>query len=358
MSAKRFFWYWLAGVSTMLVFVAIVNAVVDPYAIYGWLDATNFNTNKTQATDESRLTKPYLVERSHPTTLLLGSSRVEVGFDPKSSYWPSSMRPVFNLAIPASGPPEQLAILQHALVTTRPKYVVIGISFEDAHVPPTNRLLAVAPPDVTQAGEQFYARLRVTEDGRANTRRTLAQARDIATSLLSIDALEDSILTVLRQRDASRSRLTSLGFNTADSFHNLVLSDGVYDLFVDKDRTKVTEIIQWSAQPRLQIDEVAKMIELALRHNIAVVVIIAPVNADELEIYNQAGVMDLYDDWRRQITNIVAIAAREGAVSLWDFTGISPYTTESVPPPGDKATQLHWFWETNHFNRPWATVLS
>ena len=59
--------------------------------------------------------------------------------------------------------------------------------------------------------------------------------------------------------------------------------------------------------------------------------------------------MDLYDDWRRKVTDIVASAARIGTASLWDFTGMSPYTSEPIPPPGDKVTQLHWFWESNHF---------
>ena len=75
-----------------------------------WLDKRpRNNQKKTQAVDESRLAKPYMVERVQPTTLLLGSSRVEVGFDPNSAGWPASMRPVFNLGMPGSGPYEQYA---------------------------------------------------------------------------------------------------------------------------------------------------------------------------------------------------------------------------------------------------------
>ncbi len=142
MTARRFIYWWLGGTLAFFAVTALVNAIVDPYDLYGWVSITGFNRYKTQAADQTRMTKPYLIERANPATILLGSSRVEVGFDPESNAWPAAMRPVFNLGIPASGPDEQYRILQHALVTAHPKYVVFGIGFADAHVAPTHRLFA------------------------------------------------------------------------------------------------------------------------------------------------------------------------------------------------------------------------
>ena len=303
------------------------------------------------------MVKPYWVARLHPGTLLIGSSRIEVGFDPKSAAWPTAMQPVFNLGIPGSGPDSQSRILQHALATTQPKYVVFGVSFVDAHKPPTHGLFPTEAPVKKQARSQFEARLSVTQDGASNPGLVIARAKDLAATLLSLDALDDSILTVLFQRDGNRSRLTSLGFNTATGFHDLVRSDGTYNLFVDKDRIKITEIIQWATEPRLEMEPLAQAIELAEQRGSEVVLVIAPVKADELEIYRQAGVMKLYDHWRSDVAEIVAVASRSGQASLWDFSAITPYTAEPLPPPSDRKTELNWFWESNHFKSALGDVI-
>ncbi len=349
MAPRRFVWRWLAGALGMLALVALINVIVDPYDIYGWVSIAGFNSNKTQAIAESRMTKPYLIERTHPATLLLGSSRVEAGFDPESAAWPETLRPVLNLGLPGAGPYGQFRILQDALATTRPKLVLMGISFAEAQIAPMHNVPGAAKPAVGSVAAEFEDRLRVAESGEANPGFRFARMKDLARTLLSLSALGDSILTLLNQNVADRSRLTSLGFNTAADFRGLVRTDGENSLFVAKDREKIAELLQWSAEPRLDTESVARAIALAQQHDAEVVVVIAPVYADEMEIYRQAGVIQLYDNWRRQISDIVAAAAHNGTVSLWDFSAISPYTTEALPLPSNRSTQLRWFWETNHF---------
>lgn len=357
MTTRQFIISWLAGTLALLTATAIFNVIVDPYDIYGLVSIAGFNQYKTQAIDQSRLTKPYLVARANPTTLLLGSSQIEVGFDPDSEAWPREMRPVFNLGMPGSSPYDQYRLLQHALMTAHPRYVIFGINFVDAHMQRTHRLLAAGASGNKQTYNEFDARLSVTEDGKPNPDRLLARATDMATTLLSLDALRDSFRTILSQNDPDATRITSLGFNTAAAFRALVRSDGEYNLFVDKDRANIKEIIQWSADPGLQVAPLARAIMLAQQHGAAVTVVISPVNADDMEIYRQAGVMKLYDDWREQVADMVAVAARSGAVSLWDFSAISPYTTEPLPPPDDRTTQLRWFWETHHFRAALGDVV-
>ena len=353
---KRFIGWWLAGTIGLLALAALTNLVIDPYAAYGWISIPGINQKKTQAVDESRLAKPYMVEREQPTTLLLGSSRVEVGFDPSSPAWPPAMRPVFNLGVPGSGPYEQYRLLQHALATTHPKYVLIGTGFGDWHVQPSRTVVNADTRDARQIFHDFDSRLRVAADGKPNPNLLAARAHDIATTLLSLDALLDSARTVLSQRDPYATSITPLGLNNAAGFRTAVHWDGTYNMFVDKDRGKISEIIQWSAEPRLEPDSLSPMISLALQHGAAVIIVIGPVHADELEIYRLAGVMRLYDDWRKQIASIVA-ASHSRNVTLWDFSAISPYTSEQLPPRDDRHTELRWFWESNHFTSALGDVV-
>ena len=254
MAPRRFVWTWLVGALGMLALVALINVIVDPYDIYGWVSIAGFNSNKTQAIAKSRMTKPYLIERTHPATLLLGSSRVEAGFNPESTAWPETLRPVLNLGLPGAGPYGQFRILQDALATTRPKLVFMGISFAEAQIAPTHNVPGAAKPAVGSVAAEFEGRLRVAESGAANPGFRFARMKDLARTLLSLNALGDSILTMLNQNAADRSRLTSLGFNTAADFRELVRTDGENSLFVAKDREKIAELLQWSAEPHLDTE--------------------------------------------------------------------------------------------------------
>ncbi|MGA3403761.1 MAG: hypothetical protein ABSC95_31495 [Acetobacteraceae bacterium] len=344
MAAKRFVWWWLTAVVGLLTLTALANFSVDPYGIYGWINIAGLNQDKTQAVDQSRMAKVYLVDHARPATLLIGSSRVEAGLDPESPAWPQDLRPVFNLGIPGSDPYTQLRYLQDALATTRPKLVVIGTDFIESLTSSAN----LAAASHIRGSLDFEERLRVTASGAPNGGLRLARARDIASTLLSLSALGDSISTLLSQRDVTSRKLTALGFNTAANYQGLVQTEGEYSLFVAKDREKIAEIIPLPKHPQLDVGPIGQSIAEALAHGSRVIVVITPGHADELEIYRQAGIMHLYDAWLRRLTETVA-AAGDGKVELWNFAGLTPYTVEKIPNQGDTHTQLSWFWETNHF---------
>ena len=46
---SSFVWRWLLAVLGMLTLVALVNIIVDPYEIYGWVSIEGFNRNKNSS---------------------------------------------------------------------------------------------------------------------------------------------------------------------------------------------------------------------------------------------------------------------------------------------------------------------
>jgi hypothetical protein len=344
MAAKRFVWLYIIGVLGLMTFTALVNVFVDPYGIYGWVDVAGFNRNKTQAVDESRMVKVYLLDRVHPAALLIGSSRVEAGIDPASPVWPQDLRPVFNLGIPGTDPYAQLRFLQDGLASTRPRMVVIGTDFVEALTSKADLAASLQ----MRGSFDFEKRLRVTEHGTPNGGMWLARTRDIAKTLISLSALGDSIATVFSQQDLTHRKLTALGFNTAANFYDLVRTEGEHSLFVAKDRQRIAEVVPLPTQPQFDLQPIGDAIQEARAHGAQVIVMITPGHADELEIYRQARVLDLYEAWLQRLTELVTVAG-EGKVTLWNFAGLTPYTTEAVPKRGDTRTELSWFWETDHF---------
>jgi hypothetical protein len=344
MTGRRFFWLWLAGSLAILTLAAAVNLIVDPYGVYGLVRIVGVNDDKTAAVAQSRMAKHYLVERVHPATLLIGSSRVEAGLDPESDAWPQDLRPVFNMGSAGTGPHSQLRLLQDSLAAAQPRLVVIGTDFIESLTADAD----LAASSSARGSLDFEQRPRVTKSGAPNDRVWLAQMQDVGSTLFSLSAIGDSIATLLTQRSSKYSKFTPLGRHTLTEFNYLVQTEGEYSLFLAKDRFKVAQVVPMREHYQFAFAPLAQAIAEALRHGAQVIVVITPGHADELEIYRQAGVMSVYEEWRQRLTEIVTDAGG-GKVALWDFAGLTPYTTETVPGRGDTKSQLSWFWETNHF---------
>jgi hypothetical protein len=290
------------------------------------------------------LTKPYLVERQDWSTLVLGASNADIGFDPQSPAWPDTARPVFNLAIDGSGPTTQARFLQHALETRRPKIVLIGVALEDAMVFPARRVSAAV-----SALAAYEPRLRTAADGTANPGLAQARLEDLAFATFSTQALADSLTTLLHQGDPERTRQTAEGRNSAGNFSRWLRTEGSYSLVMAKDRDRTPQMLSWAFEPRTTVSGVADMIRISRAHGAQPIVFIMPSYVDQLELLRQTGLTPLFEAWKQDLARTVEIAAGAEAVPLWDFTGYSPYTTEPLSGPGDTTRPLHWFWEFVHF---------
>lgn len=325
---------WTVGLTAVAV---AFNGAVDPYGMFGTTPVAAFNRDKPQAETQPYLAKTYLVERVRPATLLLGNSRVQSGLDPESPAWPAEAKPVFNLGIGGADAYTSLRFLQHSLATARPKLVVIGVSLDDCQA-------------ARHVRADFESRLRATPSGAPNPALLSARIKDAAFALMSLTATADSVLTVLHQGNAGKSRMTPLGFNDNGDAKAATALAGHFPLFNAKEKLKIADALAWAKEPEFDLDPVTRMIALAREHGARVVVFISPGHAGELEIYRQIGVLGRFARWKKALGALVdGFAADGAAVALWDFASFSPYTTEPIPAPGDRRTRLKWFWEMNHF---------
>jgi hypothetical protein len=342
----RFLAVWLAAVVGLLALVAGLNVAVDPYGILGAPRVTGVNADKVAGADWPRLSKPYLVEAAKPTTLLLGSSVIDVGMNPESAAWPDADRPVFNFAIDGGGPAVQLAALRHAFARTAPKLVLIGLAFEDAMQFPGGATQAAAGIDPEWT---FTPRLRVADDGQPNPGYRQATLADLAFATISLNALRDSVSTLLRQRDPLDTHQTRFGFNSGGKFMRWARNEGQYGLVLAKDEEKAPQLVRWARRPALEVAPVGEMVRFALAHGARVIVYFVPAYADELELYRQIGIVGRVQAWKAAVAETVEQAAGDADVPVWDFAGFSPYTTEALPLPHETGRQMRWIWESIHF---------
>ena len=85
--------------------------------------------------------------------------------------------------------------------------------------------------------------------------------------------------------------------------------------------------------------------------------VIYPVHAHTLVLFHLAGLWPGFEAWKRELVDRIEHAPSNSNVSLWDFSGFSPYSIEDVPPPGDIKSEMRWYWEGGHFKRSLGDVL-
>lgn len=348
---------YLALLSAVTIGAAVVCAmfalVVDPYRLY---DSPNFlgrTDLKPQIYREAAITKAHQLERIGPKTLLLGNSRVEIGFDPESSHWPAELLPVFNAAMAGRDLFIESRMFQHAEAVGPLDTVIIGLDFPDFLDEPSSPSTPLSPPGPDEK------RLLVDRDNHPNADRRIQLWRDRIATTLSVDALFDSISTVLDQNPQTTTTMTPFGFNPLNEYRAYVQRSGYHVLFAQK---MAIYADQYSRYPKpdfvnpTMFSEFRLLVSLvrdALRQNCRVILFIHPYHADYLELLNRIGFWNRFESWKRALVTVVDSEAdtKENAVTLLDFSGYNQFTTESVRTTGDTTAQMHWYWEPGHYKR-------
>jgi hypothetical protein len=256
---------------------------------------------------------------------------------------------VYNAGLEGSSPSTALRYLRHAIGLESVQLVVLGVDFLDYRIDPTASTIGAE---------------RVQES--ENRRRPLFDAaqrrRDVVDTLLSLDALVDSVKTVAAQRDAFAPNMTALGLVTMREYVAIGHRLGYHALFVQKDLEYAqklsdgrTAIIAADGRPSPQWETLVEFVKMCRAHRIRIVLIIYPYHAHVLELFDAADLWRGFEDWKRELVALlvreVPDDAKSGNATLWDFSGFNPYTTEPVPAEGDLAKSMRWYRDPGHFTR-------
>jgi hypothetical protein len=351
-AGARFILIWLVSLLVLAAVVAGINLLVDPYEVFGTPRLPGLSLRKPAAKNHSMLAKTYQVARAHPVTVLIGSSSTHIGIDAADAAWPQAMRPVYNYGIPGGyATSASLSTLREAIALGGVKYAIVFLDFQNFFVP--ERAGATASED--------DRRFHLLPGGAANPDRPGQLASDMFLSLATMGALVDSVTTVLGQRDPGLLDLAPNGSSTEADFINAARTDGMYDLFAQKDAfeleraTGLARVMSgWKGNlPNLEI--VSAMIALAQAHDVKLTLVITPHHADALELYWRTGLWPRVEQLKTELADVVASRGR--GVVLWDFMDYAAFGTETVPRQADRHTALKWFWEPTHFKKQLGHIM-
>lgn len=332
-AARRYLGWFFASFVLVLGFAAAVALMVDPYRLGISPTGLREAAPRPRAVQQLPLVKRRGIVLAAPRTLILGNSRAEIGFDPRSAAWPGDWQVVYNAAIPGSWLRTDFATLGMALDNAPIRHVVIGLEFLDF---------------LTEDDEPLV------DDDEAVASAAPTSAPALRT-IFSLDSLADSVATILAAGDPFAADTTSRGFNPLREYVPMVRRGGHASLFIQRDTENARRyaklpksLYRRGGETSASWRYLKRVQDLADARGVTVQFVIYPYHAHTLELFRAAGLWPLFEEWKRALVARVATRGEPGRCALWDFSGYHRYATEPVPAAGD-TRDMHWYWEGGHF---------
>src|SRR5690348_6008769 len=118
----------LASISLgMLLVAALVNILIDPYAMHGVVDIDRVNRVKEESGSHARLYTAAMITRHAPTVLALGTSRSARGISMDHPGWKGVQSERYNASLLGANMYEIERYFEHAHRTRRLTQVVVGL---------------------------------------------------------------------------------------------------------------------------------------------------------------------------------------------------------------------------------------
>jgi hypothetical protein len=335
---------WLAATVLAGCFFSIAFVVVvDPYRIYQLIDIPGLNKLRPAPERYQEEIKLTLARKIKANVYVMGNSRAEWGFNPLELADGTSGEVPYNLAISGSGIATARSEFEYLHSTgDKPKKVILGVEFLDFLVDSDARP-ATAPRRPSRDG---YA-----VDG-------LKWKFD---AMFSMTSLMDALTTLRIQRGLEVQTTTPEGFNPMSEYKKYAREEGYFAIFRQRAEEYARTFVRKPHALRLtstgsssNLDDLRAMMAIAAQDGIELQIVIYPYHAQMLAMFEQSGLWPAFEEWKGILTREVDAARRndpDAHISLWDFSGFSPFQCESVPARNDKTSVTRWYWEAGHFKQ-------
>jgi hypothetical protein len=339
----------------LLTVVLAINLFIDPFGTYRIFPVGRANAHKSAVYHRVRLVKAYDVRHLRPRAIVLGTSRSHVGLRPSHAGWDAAARPVYNLAFDGATTKEMYYYLLHAHAVQPLRQVVLGLDTYHATMAP-----ATTRPDFDPWLLESAAVPVVPSLIRADLK-----------ILTSLDTLRSSLATVesqsAREPDwfaPDGQRLGEVFFRRpGERFEEI----GPRGYFEEIDRLEVgfklegkhaaqAQVLRAGKQPastdETSLDYIRRIVAFCRAEGIDLRIFISPEHAHQLEISAAVGEWVTIENAKRALVALLADDAANhpnaAPIPLWDFSGYSSITTESLPQPGSRA-EMRFYWDSSHF---------
>ena len=349
----------LSLVTAVLICITTVatNLVVDPFGAYKLVEWTGVNTSKPAMQRRVKLAKAYDLRHVTPQAIVLGTSRSHIGLRMTHPGWSVALPRRYNSAFDGATTREMYAYLRHAYALQPVRQVVLGLdTWQLGDGPATVR------PD-------FDPSLLLTSGGYLDRVRLAANDIRLLANLATVQAS----FKTLAEQEAGPTWLAADGQRVGDVFFHeaepsFVKAPGDYFRHVDQEEVgykteqappgRIKEPMgpgqagSRPAQAETSFDYLARIVTFCREKHVDLRIFLTPAHAHQLEIARQVGEWPKIEKGKRELTSLLAADAaqhpNEEPFPLYDFSGYSSVTTETVPASGSRA-EMTFYWDSSHF---------
>jgi|GEM_PF-3478551 len=321
---RRYLTLFIIGFLSIAAVVSGLNYVINPYDYWDVPRLKGLSVAKPEFGRHQLRAKPQQWARLKPDVVVLGNSRVQVGFDPDAAVFGGDI--VYNAGFPGIALSGQLKALKAVEGRAKPATLYVGLEFLDFRISKEawtqNNLTELAPSTMTLRG---YAEL-----------------------LWSITAFTDSVKTLAAQFQASPVNVTERGFNPALEFQDFVNKQGYAPLFEAKEWDYIQNAmmrpkrVSWDdLGSNIEWQALDDLIQWAESHDVKLIFFSHPYHVSFLNMIDQSGLWPAFENWKLSVSK----RAQVHGIPFWDFAVTSQETAEVVEQNG----QMRFYWEAGHY---------
>lgn len=296
-----------------LLAVGLFNIGIDPYGVMNspeW----RLNRLRTEQFNHVRLFKATSVTRIAPKTVLLGSSRTDLGLDPKHPALAKG-KPAYNLGLVGPNMYEVKRYFDHA-IANQPELqtVVLGVDFFMFNEYKTH------PADFEEA----------------RLERENLTPKELLNVTLSLGVTRSSLGTI---KNSWRSQANFLYHDNGFRYvHNNEPDNPLPQEFKNMIRGFFREEGYYPRYKLSQgfLNDLRELVEICQSRNIDLKIFISPSHATQWEALRMAGHWNDFEQWKREL---VAIAP------VWDFSGYHSISTEPI------SENMTYYWDSSHYRQ-------
>lgn len=329
--AKFLRWFWLL-LGVYCAITAILSLTVDPWRINNTRLSLDFLDPSREISNTVRVGKAALANKSDWETVILGSSRIEIGLDPKHPAFEGKR--TVNLAMAAANLYETVPAGNYILDRNpKLKTLILGIEAGDLHNDFDSRKYT-----------RFY------QSPFADNNRSIERGIN---QIIGGRTLADSIATIQRHLKGTRPKRNQFG-QWLQPNHPANLRKYVESTFQMGFESSDDA---WALRPQKLRDQKAGLLAGFIRRvresGIKMHLVVSPQHALKQihpTLDEPTGIC-----WEHDLLALAEICKEANAapingppVSLWSFLAFNEYTSRILPRPEDKSQQMGGWFDLGH----------
>ena len=321
---RRYLTWYLSTFLLACALVASFNAVIDPHARVLILDRTGFNQIKPVLKTNDRKSKANALRQCSYDTIVLGSSRAEMGIPVEHPALMGAR--AYNAALKAGSMYEMRRVAAYAMLHQNLDTVLLGLDYES-----------------------FYAELFFSDDFADSPFAEAISLPSVARYLFSLSTFWESFGTL----KANLQGTADLCGENGEHKRTRALQPARIAFDTILRRFARGQYRQYSPGEQ-HIAHLADAVRQLTESNVKVYAFFSPAHVMHLELMTEMGLLNDFENWKRNVVQVFEEANRslpeDKRATLWDFSGYSEITTERVPNPENEKF-MNWYTDSSHFNQ-------